>query len=465
MSQLPEEFVSKYQSLLGEKESQIFFNAIKNDNTKKGFRLNSLKNNFQQVSYSLDKPISFADNAYYGIVSGRDIEWVSGTVYSQDPSAMYPAIIADIQPGERVLDLCAAPGGKSTALAEKLAGEGILVANEISSVRAKILRENLERWGATNVVITNESPEKLATKFVNYFDKIVIDAPCSGEGMFRKDPDAMEYWSQDYVIKCQIRQKEIISQAVKMIKPGGKLVYSTCTYAPEEDEQIVSWLVDKYNFRILPVKHYQGMSSGRPEWADNNEQLKETIRLWFQDGVGEGQFAALVQAPDTAELGTFNKSKKKKRKNNSNTNAQRLDKKQQQLIDKVIDKFNLPTQLVDWPKLAFNSNNHVYLPVVEDSRLQGLHVLNNGVELGILKKNRFEPGHQLAEVLGQNHQKQVVELQSEDSYQRFLHGETISITTDLIGFVLVSYQGHIFSFGKVGGDKMLKNFYPKGLRK
>ena len=465
MSQLPEKFVSKYQKLLGKEESQTFFDAIENDNTKKGFRLNSLKNNFEKVNYSLDEPITFVDNAYYGVVSGNDIEWVSGDVYSQDPSAMYPAQIANIQPGERVLDLCAAPGGKSTALAEKLAGEGILVANEISSVRAKILRENLERWGATNVVITNESPDKLATKFVKYFDKIVIDAPCSGEGMFRKDPEAMQYWSPDYVIRCQFRQKEIIEQAVKMLKPGGKIVYSTCTYSPEEDEQIVSWLVNEYEFKILPVKHYPGMSAGRPDWADGNEHLQETVRLWFQNGVGEGQFAALLQAPDDEKITVPKKNKKKKKDRKAKASSQKLDKKQQELVAKVLDKFVLPNQIADWPKKVLNSNDHVYLPAIAESELQGFHVLSNGVELGMLKKNRFEPGHQLAEVLGQNKQIQVIDLEDENAYRKFLHGETLKVNSDLRGFILVSYQDHVFSFGKVGGDKMLKNFYPKGLRK
>ena len=192
-------------------------------------------------------------------MSGNDSEWLAGKVYSQDPSAMYPAQVAQIKPGEKVLDLCAAPGGKSTALVEKLKGDGVLVANEISTTRAKALRENLERWGATNSVVTNESPAHLAVNFKNFFDKIVVDAPCSGEGMFRKEPDAIKYWSQEYVLTCQTRQKEILNSAVEMLKPGGSLVYSTCTYSPEEDEQIVAWLVKEYGFKVLPIEHYPGL--------------------------------------------------------------------------------------------------------------------------------------------------------------------------------------------------------------
>ena len=240
---LPIEFVEKYKNLLGEEESSKFFTAIDSP-SKKGFRLNPLKNNYQDVQYSLKEPIEFTKDGYYGEISGRDSEWTGGYVYSQDPSAMYPAVSLNVKPGDKVLDLCAAPGGKSTALASLLDDTGLLVANEISKSRAKDLRENLERWGATNVVVTNESPDRLSKKLTHFFDKILVDAPCSGEGMFRKDPAATQYWSPEYVLTCQTRQKEILSEAMKMLKPGGEIVYSTCTYSPEEDEEIVAWLVE-----------------------------------------------------------------------------------------------------------------------------------------------------------------------------------------------------------------------------
>ena len=198
---LPTEFIEKYQKLLGTEKSQEFFDAI-DGTSKKGFRLNPLKFDYQNVSYDLSHPIRGVDDAFYGNVSGYSSDWVGGYVYSQDPAAMYPAQIANVKPGDKVLDLCAAPGGKSTALAQHLSNQGILVANEISSKRANNLRENL---------------------------------PCSGEGMFRKDPDAIQYWSQEYVLTCQARQKEILNEAVKMLEPNGELIYSTCTFSPEED--------------------------------------------------------------------------------------------------------------------------------------------------------------------------------------------------------------------------------------
>lgn len=461
---LPVEFIEKYQNLLGEEESSKFFAAI-DGASKKGFRLNPLKNNYQKVHYSLDEPIEFTKDGYYGEVSGRDSEWTAGYVYSQDPSAMYPAVSLDVKPGEKVLDLCAAPGGKSTALASMLGDKGLLVANEISKSRAKDLRENLERWGATNVVVTNESPDRLAKKLPEFFDKILVDAPCSGEGMFRKDPDAMQYWSPEYVLTCQARQKEILIEAMKMLKPGGEIVYSTCTYSPEEDEEIVAWLVENYNLKIEPIKLYSGMSVGRPEWIKSKlPELKDTIRLWFQDGVGEGQFVAHLKNIDQPQEAPL-KVKKRKKKHQKKSTIARLTKDEIAVVLKVLENFVLPDSLENWQKLVLQSNGHVFVPAIDSEMLTELHVLNNGVELGLLKKKRFEPSHQLAEVLGQKQQTQLINLDNKDDYERYLHGETIKVESKLRGFVLVAYENHIFSFGKIGNDQILKNFYPKGLRK
>ena len=461
---LPIEFVEKYKNLLGEEESSKFFTAIDSP-SKKGLRLNPLKNNYQDVKYSLTEPIEFTKDGYYGEISGRDSEWTAGYVYSQDPSAMYPAVSLNVRPGDKVLDLCAAPGGKSTALASLLADKGLLVANEISKSRAKDLRENLERWGATNVVVTNESPDRLASKLPHFFDKILIDAPCSGEGMFRKDPDATQYWSPEYVLTCQTRQKEILNEAMKMLKPGGEIVYSTCTYSPEEDEEIVGWLVENYPLEIEPLKLYPGMSAGRPEWSESKlPELKETVRLWFQNGVGEGQFVAHLKNIEENQ-GISSKAKKRKNKRQKKSTITHLTKDEMTAVAKVLEEFVLPDNLEDWQKVVLQSNSHVFVPAVDPALLAELHVLNNGVELGLLKKKRFEPSHQLAEVLGQKEQKQLINFENETDYERYVHGETIKVDSNLRGFVLVAYQNHIFSFGKIGNDRILKNFYPKGLRK
>ncbi|WP_308555560.1 RsmF rRNA methyltransferase first C-terminal domain-containing protein [uncultured Lactobacillus sp.] len=460
MLNLPQDFKEKYRKLLGDQQAEAMFSAL-NENSKKAFRVNTLKNK-TNISYSLDDQVPEIDHAYYGEISGDDPEWVSGYVYSQDPAAMFPAAISTVKPGENVLDLCAAPGGKTTALGEQLKNKGLLVANEISTSRAKILRENVERWGISNALVTNESPENLSLAFPEFFDVILVDAPCSGEGMFRKNPEAIEYWSQDYVLTCSERQKTILNEAVKMLKPGGRLVYSTCTFAPEEDEKIVDWLTKEYGFSILDSQiKDERISAGHPEWGNDNSDLKKTLRFWPQDGVGEGQFAAILQKP-----GQVKQVAEKKRKNKKNKRtALRLNKNEQELVGEVVDQFNLPEELADWRKKALVSNDHVFVPAIEFNGKTKLHILNNGVEFGVLKKKRFEPGHQLAEVLGQVKQERVIDLVNDKEYQDYLHGETIKVNSDLRGFVLVSYKDMIFSFGKIAGNQVLKNFYPKGLRK
>lgn len=458
MLNLPTEFKEKYQKLLGKKESQLLFNSLQTE-SKKAYRINSLKFN-QTHNNSNQKVVPDIPLAFYGEVSGQDPEWVSGTVYSQDPAAMFPAFIAQVKPGEKVLDLCAAPGGKTTALGEALKGDGLLVANEISNTRVKALRENLERFGISNALITNNDSETLAEKFPDFFDTILVDAPCSGEGMFRKNPDAISYWSEDYVLTCVQRQKDILKQAIKMLKPNGKLVYSTCTFSPEEDEGIVEWLVKEYGMTIKEANNIKTdkISHGDPEFIGSElTDLKKTLRFWPQDDLGEGQFAAILELP-TQEIKQQRIKKRRKKR------QMFLNKEQQKFVADILNKFELLPALQNWQEQAWVRDNHVFLPAYNPNDLKRLKVINNGVELGILKKNRFEPGHQLAEVLGQIKQDCVVNLPTQEDYKKYLHGETLRIKTDLRGFVLVAMNNYIFSFGKVTGNGLLKNFYPKGLR-
>lgn len=456
MVKLPVAFREKYINLLGPKEAQNLFKALSGQ-PKKGVRLNSLKNNYQLSSVTKTNAIPFIHHAFYTQISAQDPEWVSGAAYSQDPAAMFPAQAAAAKPGERVLDLCAAPGGKATALGEELKGQGLLVANDISHSRAQALRENIERWGLTNALITNDDPASLAIKFPSFFDLVLVDAPCSGEGMFRKDPAAISYWSIAYVRKCAQRQKKILAQAVKMLRPDGRLLYSTCTFSPEEDEEIVAWLVQKYNFQIKPLKDLgPRVDHGHPDWTKSKiPLLKGTWRFWPQNGIGEGQFVALLVNKGKRTIVTKTKTKKQEK-------PLRLTKKQRELIQKVLSQFNLPAALKDWSRQALVSHNHVFIPALL-MNLSGLRVLSNGTELGLLKKNRFEPGHQLAEVLGQVHQDRVLDLKQKTDYLSYLHGETLRVETQERGFILVSYKHMIFSFGKLA-NRILKNYYPKGLR-
>lgn len=454
---LPNEFVKKYQALLGPK-APAFLAALTTGKAKKAFRVNPLKA-VGVRTLALDHPVPGLPAAYYGQVQADSSDWVSGTVYSQEPAAMFPAVAVAARPGQRVLDLCAAPGGKSTALAAQLQGQGLLMANEISAARAKILRENLERWGATNAVVVNSSPAVLAQHFPAYFDCILVDAPCSGEGMFRKDPAAQQYWSPAYVQSCQKRQKKILQSALVMLKAGGTLLYSTCTFSPEEDEQVVDWLCQQgLTIKPVPIK---GGSPGQPEWTKSqNPALAKTLRFWPQAGIGEGQFLARLQKPGRARPVSYRRRSSKKRHL-----PQRLAKNEQGLVTKTLSKFHLPVSWQLDPAQLQNRRGHVVAPALTDPALQGLHVLSNGVELGRLKPRRFVPSHQLAEVLGQAPQEQVIDLPDDQAFQAFLHGETAKVKSQLRGFILVSYHQQIFSFGKLGGDGILKNFYPKGLRR
>ena len=459
MPKLPEDLIKKYTKLLGKSKADHLFKAI-NENSKNAFRINSLKENLT-LSYDLNEKIPLIPNAYYGKISGKDPEWVSGTVYSQEPAAMFPAFFLEVQPGEKILDLCAAPGGKSTAIGSQLKGQGFLLANEISLSRAKILRENLERWGITNALITSEKPEKLTKYFSQYFDKILVDAPCSGEGMFRKDPKAIEYWSQDYVLFCQQRQKEILSSAVQMLKPGGKLIYSTCTFSPEENEQIVSWLTKTFDFTILPLKiNERYIEPGHPKWSDNNIELTKTARFWPTANIGEGQYVAklrLERKMNAQSSGlTIKKSDHRKQLKSA------LTKSDMHLISSVLDRFNLPSAIENWQFKCQVHNNHVFIPALSKNSASHLKILSNGIELGILKKKRFEPGHQLAMVLAAQEQNRLVDLSS-SNYLKYLHGEAIRTDSDETGFILVSFKHFILGFGKVS-NHIIKNYYPKGLR-
>ncbi|MDO4912263.1 MAG: RsmF rRNA methyltransferase first C-terminal domain-containing protein [Lactobacillus sp.] len=432
--QLPSEFLNKYQSILSHDDYEQFVKSF-DEPAKKAFRINKLAN--QTVPYDLSKPVPIIGNAYYGQISGHDSAWTGGYVYSQDPAAMFPAYLLDAQPGEKILDLCAAPGGKSTAILENLANEGVLVSNEINPGRAKILKENIERWGVKNSLITCASPAKLVKYFTGFFDKIIVDAPCSGEGMFRKDHDAIQYWSQDYVLECQTRQKEILESAIKMLKSGGKLVYATCTFSPEEDEEIVEWLTTK-DFSIDKKE----LDHPKIKPGIGSSELEKTFRFW--PGLGEGQFAAHL---------TFH----------GENSAKKLKPLKAKKLGK--DATLVKKALVNYPELDLSDavirNDHVFIPALAND-LTGIKILNNGLDLGILKKNRFEPSHQLALYLGKKANVLAIEL-NEDEYNHYLHGETVRVKSDLSGFILVSHQGLIFSFGKIVNGQ-IKNFYPKGLR-
>lgn len=444
---LPEAFITKYTRLLGDSAPAFF--ASFDEPVYSGFRLNPLRE--QPTDLPLTDPVPYTHWGYYGKVSGRSLPHQSGAVYSQEPSAMFVGEVAQPQPGERVLDLCASPGGKSTHLSSFLQNQGLLVSNEIMPKRAKVLAENLERFGVANALILNETPEKIAKTFPVFFDKVLVDAPCSGEGMFRKDPEAMSYWTPEYPQACADRQYDILREAVKVLKPGGELIYSTCTFAPEEDEQMIAWLLATYpELEVVPITKTAGIVDGKPEWADGNPALAGTARLFPHLMKGEGHFVAKLRCREA--IGTAKKFKGQR---------PNLSIEQRALLAKFA-KTTL-TQTFDHKQLL-TFGDQLYLMPIDTPDLGKLKVVRPGLHLGTFKKNRFEPSYALALALPANAVQTEIPITMAD-WRQVVHGDTITVTGLPInkGWARLTCEHQPVAFGKVVGQT-IKNFFPKGLR-
>ena len=429
----PTGFEEKYQRLLG-REAASFFSTFDQEPIS-AFRTNPLKEG--QLTFS--NPIPETNWGYYGKVSGKSPEHVTGLVYSQEPAAQMVAQIAHPREGMKVLDLAAAPGGKSTHLLSYLNNTGLLVSNEINNKRSKILVENIERFGARNVLVTNESAERLAKIFSSYFDLIVLDAPCSGEGMFRKQPDAMDYWSLDYPAQCAALQREILEDAVKMLANGGELVYSTCTWAPEENEEIVAWLLDEFPLELVDIPKLNGMTPGI--------DYPETARMYPHHFKGEGQFVAKFRF-----VGEHKLPKLKPVRSNLTADQRSL----WQIFQKEHLKVELKGDLQTF-------GDQLYLLPLGLPDLSKVKIARNGLHLGTFKKKRFEPSFALGLALQPSEVKNKLELSQQD-FEVYVGGETLQIKEPLPnGWYQLLIHGNGLGFAKLA-NQTLKNYFPKGLR-
>ncbi|MGA2488822.1 MAG: RsmB/NOP family class I SAM-dependent RNA methyltransferase [Anaerolineales bacterium] len=400
---------------------------------------------------------------------GKHPYHLAGLYYLQDPSAMSAAALLNPQPGERILDLAASPGGKTTQLAALMQGKGLLVANEIKDKRLGHLAFNVERWGAGNVVITNETPERLADHFGAYFERVLVDAPCSGEGMFRKEMSARRDWSLEMVAGCAIRQRNVLRVAAKLVRPGGYLMYSTCTFAPEEDETIIArFLEDFPEYESIPIPLFPGFVPGRPDWMEAlppvngkrkqklaesilHDSLKNAVRLFPHRLVGEGHFVCLLKR--THILPTHEHPRAL-----FQHQPARLTKRTIELWK----RFTEEVLRVVFPEERLRVvGDRLYL--VQDGMpdLRGLRVVHPGVWLGTFKKERFEPAHPLAVFLRPGQARNGLDLPADSrELAAYLRGETIR-SDGTPGWTLVSVEGWPLGWGKrVQG--MLKNHYPKG---
>lgn len=456
-TRLPQAFVERMQESLGA-EAEAFFTSYDSPRAY-GLRRNPLKltrEEFErQMPFTLT-PVSWADEGYYYQENerpGKHAFHEMGLYYIQEPSAMCVAQVAQPQAGERILDLCAAPGGKSTQLAGRMHGEGLLVCNEIVPNRARILAQNIERMGIRNAVVTNHSPQELAERFAGFFDRVIVDAPCSGEGMFHKEETALTEWSPENVSMCAKRQREILSSAVDMLRAGGELVYSTCTFAPAEDEEMVQWLLTQFpELSLVPIDCVSlGISEGT---------LAGTGRIYPHRQRGEGHFVARLQKSgrsvleplprmDTAPPAAGKKGAKANKKTAACTD-----------VWAACEQFLQENLRVTLSGRREQFGDQLYLVPQELPELAGSRVLRAGLHLGTNKKNRFEPSHALALALTPADVRQTCET---DQPLQYLRGMTLECAQTQNGWTLVTYQGQPLGWGKASRG-VIKNHYPKGLR-
>lgn len=502
-AQLPSSFSERMMDMLGTEYSQ--FTDTYKETPFGGVRVNTLKITVEQLkaltTLKLD-PIPWCKTGFYtehGARPGKHPHYHAGLYYIQEPSAMAPVELLHVEPGDRVLDLCAAPGGKSTQISAKLLGEGLLVSNDLHPERTKALAKNLELYGVRNGIVLNESPDHIAEAFPQFFDKILIDAPCSGEGMFRKDEDMVKQWDLGTPAKYAAMQRDILRSAALALAPGGTLVYSTCTFATEENEEIIAEFINEHpQFSVVPV-------GGIGSFAPGLGEISGAARLWPHKVKGEGHFMAVLQhggaklsasereriepklsitARDmnpkgVAQVKTSHKSDARRGKDGkaSNKAAGGADRGRQSLgeeqalsayRDFVQDQLGWEPQ--GYPVLF---GDHLYISPLPKERLNGLKTIRPGWYVGHIRSGRFIPGHPLATALHPEESVRSVSLSSsEHEAISYLKGETLSIPEERLsirigsshkGYVLVCVDGYSVGWGK-WQDGILKNEYPAGWR-
>ncbi|MDO4298906.1 MAG: RsmB/NOP family class I SAM-dependent RNA methyltransferase [Lachnospiraceae bacterium] len=515
---LPKEFEIRMKALLGD-EYEAFLRTYEKPG-RKGLRVNTLKISAEELEriapFKMDRlswiPLGYqydkntetetGDTAFRPIPEpSRHPFYYAGLYYLQEPSAMTPASVLPVEPGDYVLDLCAAPGGKATALAAKLQGKGLLVANDISASRAKALLKNLEVFGVKNSFVTNAVPARLAEQFGVYFDKILVDAPCSGEGMFRKDIANARAWSLEKVEACSKIQKDIVRQAVSMLRPGGMLLYSTCTFSPEENEQVIAYLLRECpEMELCGIPWQEGFSHGRPELCKEElsagsdlEELKKCVRIFPHKMSGEGHFLALLRKrgcaaeKDTALLRQSNSteadesghrspnqipgrriSSKGIAAGNENLGGSAVRKAPTRTEWGILEEF-LRDVSMDCRKDEIEvRNGKVYLVSEMPKQVQGIPFLRNGLYLGEIRRGRFEPSQSFAMALKGAEYTSVLDFDwTDERVYRYLRGETVEADDKQParsrGWQLVCVNGYPLGWGKLTNGT-LKNKYHSGWR-
>lgn len=466
IKQLPEPFLAEMKVLLGEEYNRYTASFL--ESWKPGLRVNTKKINPEQlkamVSWSME-PVPWTGNGfYYGDETGADGSgdrvrpsrhpaYYCGLYYLQEPSAMAPAALLPVNPGERVLDLCAAPGGKSTELGARLKGRGLLVSNDISYSRARALLKNLELAGIPNICVTSESPEKLSGVWPEYFDKILVDAPCSGEGMFRREEGMVKDWMDRGPSYYAPLQRSIACEAVRMLKPGGMMLYSTCTFSREEDEENIQYLLDRYpQMELCPLDLSLVPGSVKGYGLDG------CMRLFPHRLRGEGHFLALLQ----------------KKMVNAGSGPEGYGKmvagglkgvpcKAFKGNEDFAEFMKAVSMEFDHKRMVLHQDHVYYLPEGLEWNLP-LRFLRTGLLLGEMKKGRFEPSQAFAMALGAEQFRGGICLEPEDErVLRYLKGETIPLSKEegpVKGWRLVSMKDYPMGWAKGTGMSLKNKYYP-----
>ena len=508
---LPVEFKNNMERLLGI-EYESYERALESERLY-GLRVNTLKiscEEFERIVPFEVRKIPYIPNGYFydgvAVQPAKHPYYFAGLYYLQDPSAMTPASRLPVRPGMRVLDLCAAPGGKSTELAVKLAGEGLLVANDISPKRAKALQKNIELFGVANSLITTEYPDKLAGYFPAFFDCILIDAPCSGEGMFRKDPAMVKAWTPESNAQYAAMQEDIVRAALRMLRPDGYLLYSTCTFSPMEDEAtVLKMLQMDPSLEVVEMDGYEGFAEGRPDMVELSEcagdegsaggtdeqslsvQLKKCVRIYPHRMDGEGHFLTLlhkkaVRSDEDGQVSGLSEDiivAKNKKKTKASGVSSKLSKEEKAIWEEFSAGISR-----DFDASRIESHDGMlYYNVDGLPDARGLKFIRSGLFLGECKKKRFEPSQTLAMALKYEEFKNAINFSSkDDNIIRYLKGETVilqsnpddSAVTDSgdynndvrkpgdvgDGTVLICVDGYPLGWGKKNGNTIKNKYHP-----
>ncbi|MCL2224720.1 MAG: RsmF rRNA methyltransferase first C-terminal domain-containing protein [Defluviitaleaceae bacterium] len=459
MIELPEVFLERMKSLLSAEDFSAFCNAYENPPVR-GLRYNGLKPQKNRGQGDLspcgglgaEPPRSSpivpwcSSGRYYSseVRPSKTIAYHAGLFYIQEPSAMCPGEVLGVAAGDRVLDVCAAPGGKSVQIAGHLQGEGLLVSNDASASRSRALVKNLERAGVSNAIVLTEMPQKLAARFPQFFDKILVDAPCSGEGMFRRDTDAVKAYTANKPDACAAVQKDILRHAAQMLKPGGRMVYSTCTFNTTENENVItSFLESHQEFSLVQIQHENIC-------VERGIGLPQVARIWPHLANGEGHFVALME--------------KQNHSDSANQSAadvaipSKIPRPPAEFTDFCRDFLTIPLHQTH---LTQHGINLYAQPVPLD--LKGLRVARSGRFLGEIKKNRFVPSQALAMSLLPDHARHAINLSTQDA-EKYLRGESLHTSEPLPAtkpWVLICHENAPLGWARFVQGR-LKNNLPVG---